>query len=134
MVDVDGSSTFEIHESFDDNVFLVVYHRNHLDIISANPLSPIDGVYENDFTTGSDKVYGGSIGYNEINTGIWGMTGGDASTNGIVDVDDKDIEWNDQAGETGYLYPDLNLDGQADNVDKNDIWLSNDGKGSQVPD
>jgi hypothetical protein len=39
----------------------------------------------------------------------------------------------DQAGKTGYLPADLNLDGQVDNRDKNEIWLKNLGKESQLP-
>ena len=28
---------------------------------------------------------------------------------------------------------DFNLDGQVDNRDKNDVWLGNEGQGSEVP-
>lgn len=42
--------------------------------------------------------------------------------------------WKIQSRETGYLYPDLNLDGQVDNKDKNEKWLKNLGKESQLPD
>jgi len=31
------------------------------------------------------------------------------------------------------LNGDFDMDTQADNIDKNDVWLPNDGTGSQVP-
>jgi len=134
LVDLDGASPFEFPVSFDDNVFLVVYHRNHLSIISAGHLALEAGSYSYDFTTGSGKVYGGTSGYNELSPGTWGMASGDANADGFIDTDDKTVEWGEQAGEVGYIYADFNLDGQAENLDKNDKWLINDGMDSQVPD
>jgi hypothetical protein len=42
--------------------------------------------------------------------------------------------WETEAGTTGYLDSDYNLDQQSDNKDKDDIWTPNQGKGTQVPD
>ncbi len=50
-----------------------------------------------------------------------------------LDPNDKTILWENAAGESGYLQSDLDLDGQADNPDKNDFWLINEGESSQVP-
>ncbi len=134
ITDTDGSTSFEFPVSFNDNSYLVIYHRNHLGIISGTKLTSANGFYNNDFTTGSDKVWNGVMGYTEIATGIWGMSAGDANADGSIDLNDKNIYWADDTGTPGYKATDFNMDGQVDNPDKNDGWLDNLGKVSQVPD
>ena len=113
------------------SLFAVVYHRNHLAIISANPLTESGGVYSYDFTTGAGQAY--NSGQKEIAPGVWGMFTGDADASDLIDENDKNPLWNQVAGETGYLPTDLNCDTQADNRDKDDYWLPNIGEESQVP-
>lgn len=48
-------------------------------------------------------------------------------------MDDKDIDWSNDAGKTDYYPSDLNMDSQVNNPDKNDIWEPNLGKVSQLP-
>jgi uncharacterized protein (TIGR02145 family) len=55
------------------------------------------------------------------------MIGGDSDASGIVLIEDLIPGWSSVAGETGYIPVDLNLDGQASNPDKNDIWINNEG-------
>jgi hypothetical protein len=66
--------------------------------------------------------------------GYWGMTGGDGDHNGMIGTTDYSPVWETEAGTTGYLDSDYNLDQQSDNKDKDDIWTPNQGKGTQVPD
>jgi hypothetical protein len=61
------------------------------------------------------------------------MIAGDANTDGIIDVFDKNSVWYFQAGSSGYEPSDINMDGDVNNIDKNQFWLPNIGKGSQVP-
>lgn len=61
------------------------------------------------------------------------MYAGDADANGNIDYSDKSAEWENDAGFAGYAPFDMNLDGQINNIDKNDYWLPNEGEGSQVP-
>lgn len=131
--DVDGNSSFLFPVSFDDNVYMVVYHRNHLGIISELTFTPSSGSYYYDFSSGADKVLGGLTGYKELSPGIWGMAAGDANADGLIDLTDKLNYWSQIVGKTGYLNADFNMDGQADNPDKNEMWLDNNGKVSQVP-
>jgi len=51
----------------------------------------------------------------------------------INEYDKEDSLWIQAAGYKGYYNFDLNYDGQVNNNDKNDFWLPNLGKGSQVP-
>jgi hypothetical protein len=38
-----------------------------------------------------------------------------------------------EVGTSGYLSSDVNMDGQSNNQDKNDMWVPNNGKSSKVP-
>lgn len=133
VVDTNGIGLPEFDVSITENLFVVIWHRNHLGIMSANPLIASGGIYAYDFSTGDDKVYGGALAYKEIGTGIWGMVGADADANGQIDIDDK-YSWMTQAGLSGYLSGDFNLDTQSDNKDKNEIWINNSEINGQVPD
>ncbi|OQX79920.1 MAG: hypothetical protein B6D61_02775 [Bacteroidetes bacterium 4484_249] len=133
VVGLDGVSNLQLSSSVSEQLFVVICHRNHLDILSANPLVLSAGIYTYDFTTGEAQVYGGSSGYKEISQGIWGMAAGDGETNNIVNNGDKNNSWLIQAGLSGYLTGDFNLDCNVGNNDKNDYWLPNIGKGSQMP-
>ena len=119
--------------ALNQHLFVVVRHRNHLDILSAIPLTGLGEIYFYDFTTGLNRVYGGSNGYKELATGIWGMVAGDGGASGLVSLQDKDDNWRIQSGKSGYYSEDLNLNTQVDNIDKNDYWLPNIGKGAQLP-
>ncbi|MBN1281147.1 MAG: right-handed parallel beta-helix repeat-containing protein [Candidatus Thermoplasmatota archaeon] len=116
-----------------NNLYVVIYHRNHLSVMSAIPLVESGGVYTYNFTTGADQAYGGSLGHKQIGAGVWGMIGGDGNADGLVNNVDKNDVWRLQAGMAGYLAGDFTLNSQVDNVDKNDIWTPNAGCGSQVP-
>jgi PKD repeat protein len=114
------------------SLFVVIWHRNHLPVLSANPLVKSGEVYVYDFTTSASQAFGTDA-QKLLATGIYGIIGGDANTDGIVNDLDKTVEWQSDAGSSGYLSTDVNLDGQANNLDKNEVWLPNWGKGAQVP-
>ena len=134
IVQTDGFSNLQFNNSINHQLFLVIRHRNHLSILSANPLQYNKGVYNYDFATGPDEVFNGTAGYKQLSEDIWGMAAGDSDGNGLIGLPDKDDGWEIQAGESGYYSGDFNLDVQVDNIDKDDYWLPNVGKGAQVPD
>lgn len=133
IVGLDGSSLPSFDALVVNDLFVAVWHRNHLGIISANPLTNLGGNYTYDFATGSNQTYGGSGAQNEINPGVWGMISGDANADGGIFYSDKSNFWNLTSGMTGYLSTDLSLDGQVNNQDKNECWYPNLSKGSMVP-
>ncbi|MCD4731721.1 MAG: PKD domain-containing protein, partial [Bacteroidales bacterium] len=133
IVGLDGSSNLIFNVSISQNLFVVVWQRNHLGIISNDPLASTGGIYSYDFTTGINQVFGGIDGHKQISIGIWGMIGGDGNHDGQVNINDKSPIWEGEAGEKGYLFGDHNLDGESNNQDKDDIWVPNEGKSSQVP-
>ncbi len=117
----------------DKGLFLVIRHRNHLDIISAYTLINTGGTFSIDLTAGPDQVHGGEDGIKALGTDSWGMIAGDLDADGQVDDDDV-AAWQSASGQRGYLLQDANLDLQGSNPDKNDLWLINRGRSSQVPD
>ncbi len=133
IVRTDGTSNLQFTNSIVHQLFVILYHRNHLGIISASGLSQFGGVYSCNFTTGAGQAYGGSSAQNEISTGVWGLISGDSNADGNVNSNDKTADWDLYAGKSGLQSADLNLDGQVDNRDKDDKWLPNFGKVSYIP-
>jgi len=115
------------------NLFLVIDHRNHLKIVSANSLNQSNGIYEYDFSDDYNKVYGGNRGYNYLSGGIFGMTAGDADVNSEIQNQDKDDIWFFENGMAGYYSGDFNLDGTVNVLDKENYWKPNAGMSCQVP-
>lgn len=133
VVGLDGSSILQFMASISNDPYVVVWHRNHLGVLSANALTESAGIYSYDFSTSIAKAYGGGAGYKLIDTGLYGMAGGDANGDGVVNATDKAL-WSANAGTDGYKSPDFNMDGQVNNPDKNDSFIENGSLSSQVPD
>ena len=135
IVALDGASNLQFSNPILNNLFVVVYNRNHQGIMNANVMSYGSGAYTYDYTTGAAQVYGGAGGHKELSPGKWGMRSGDGNADGNTNITDKTAVWgiSTQLGKTGYLPSDFNFDRQTNNKDKNDKWLPNLGTGSQVP-
>jgi hypothetical protein len=133
VIGLDGNPFLQLQNVVNNQLFIVISHRNHLDILSAFPLTQLGGIYTYDFSTDAAKVHGGLNGHKEIASGVWAMIAGDANTNGFVDDADKDFNWMIQAGLNGYYLGDFNMDSNVNNQDKNDFWLPNRGSGNQLP-
>jgi len=132
IVGIDGISILEFDVEVTENLFAVIYHRNHLGILSANPLPLSGGAYIYNFTTGEGQVNGGYNAHKQLEPGIWGMIGGDGNADGEINNLDKNDIWNQQRGNTGYYAGDFDMNGQVENVDKSGTWKPNAGKGSKV--
>ncbi len=133
IVERDGINPLSIDITISKNLYIVIWHRNHLGIMSANPLIEIDGIYNYDFSASETHTYGGLNSVKELAPGKWGMIAADGNADGIINNLDKENVWEPQAGESGYKSGDFNMDIEVDNNDKDDVWMPNDGKGSQVP-
>ena len=133
IVTTDGSGLLHFDVTITQNLYAVVWHRNHLGIMSSGPLTDVGGTYSWDFTTGSGQAYGGTAAQNQLATGIWGMMAGDGDANGIVDTNDKSNVWSLQAGKKGYWSGDYDMNGQVMNQDKNDVWYPNINEQTQIP-
>jgi hypothetical protein len=123
----DGVSPLQYTGLIPNNLYVVILHRNHLSIMNATNMAPSEGNYVYDFTTVQSYLDGQKL----IN-GKYVMIGGDSDANGVIHAADK-TQWNSKAGKSGYLNSDNDLNGQSDNVDKNDLWDINFGAETKVP-
>ncbi len=135
IVGLDGLNPITFTGAIINNLYAVVWTRNHVGIISANPLVEVGGLYTYDFSSGSGQAVGGTAALKQLSTSpvMWGIKSGDANGTGVVAPGDKTNVWTLQAGDFGYLESDYNYDGQADNIDKNDYWVPNMGASSFIP-
>ena len=129
---LDGSSKLYFNVTVNHNLYAVVWHRNHLGIMSANALPHSGNLFAYDFSTSLNKVYNGGAGYKEIVSGVFGMISGDANADKAINSSDKQL-WTSKAGTKGYVPSDFNLDLQVDNKDKNDLLIHNENYSAQVP-
>ncbi len=134
--DVDGSSDMNISLTGNSGseFYLIVYHRNHVPVISASAVDAGSGTLTYDFTTAAGQALGSSQALLETN--VYGMITGDAD--GSWSVDGSDLtSWRTSNGAV-FSYgtngrSDLNLDGVINAVDRNDYQQPNSGKSNQVP-
>jgi len=133
VVGLDGSSLVNFSTEATHNLYVVVWHRNHLQIMSANAVTKTGGIYPYDFTTAMGQAYGGANAQKQVAPGVWAMIGGNGKPDNQVDNLDKNDVWRPESGLSGYRSGDFNLNGQVNNSDKVDVWRPNTGLGSQVP-
>ena len=133
LADLDGSSLPQINATVSGDLYAVIWHRNHLGVMSAYPMTLNGGVYSYDFTDAEDKAHGGTLGHKQVDPGVWAMIGGDGNADGYISNPDKLDVWVLQAGQNGYLSGDFDMNGQVDNTDKIEVWVANTGYSSQVP-
>ena len=56
VVDLNGTSLLHFTNTISNQLFVVVYHRNHIPVISANALVKVGGVYSYDFSSAVDRL------------------------------------------------------------------------------
>lgn len=133
----DGTSdlTVALTGNTGSDFYVVIYHRNHLPIMSANAISETGGTYSIDFTSISANTYQTTTALATLSTGKFAMPAGDADGDGDVDATDL-ITWRAQNG-IAFSYNntngDFNLDGVINAVDRNEFQRKNATKTSQVP-
>ena len=104
-----------------DNLYVVLRHRNHLDVMSAGNLTTnANGEFEWDFTE-SNSAYGTNA-LADLGNGEYGLIAGDVNADGIVKftgaANDKAVVYNALNASTnlnntisGYSINDVNMDG-----------------------
>jgi len=130
IVDDDGTTETINFNLASGDYFTVIRHRNHLAVMSAAAQTLSAGsstLY--DFTTGLDKFYGSDA--TLLESGVWGMYGGDCDGNGTVTFADKD-PINLNVDSSGYLGCDSKNNGTVTFADK-DLVNMNVDKASKVP-
>jgi hypothetical protein len=113
IVDLNGNPLNIVGQNYTNNLYIVIRHRNHLDVMSSAPLIVSGNTYSYDFTDAVTNAYGGAAGYKQIGTGVYGMVAGDINADGAVFDSDFD-NWTINFGLTTiYLPADMDLDGQV---------------------
>ena len=131
VVGTDGLSKIEFNKSITNQLFVVVWHRNHLGMMSAFPVTESVGVYTYNFTTAMGMAY--LNGQKGLNGSVYGMYAGDADGSGEIESIDNDGYWAIQAGVKGYRSADFDMNTQVNNQDKNDLWFMNNSQSSLIP-
>lgn len=136
VVDIDGGA-LKFPGLSVNNYYIVIYHRNHLPVMSANalPISCTSALC--DFTSILSNSYiDVGLGINplaDLGDGNWGMYAGDGNADGYIDVNDLfDIYFN-QVDTEGYLTGDSNLDYYVDVNDLFDAYFINVDIQTNVP-
>ncbi len=135
LVQLDGQihfpSTNVLPSSLNTPVYIVIETRNHLTIMSPQPVAVNNGMLTYDFTV-ADSYKGGGRGQKQLSNGKWSMFSGDI--NNDLDINGADrVLWAAANGSFGaYLQEDLNLDGDVNGNDKI-YWDLNNGVFSTVP-
>jgi hypothetical protein len=133
IVDLDGAGYVNFNVTVSQNLYPVIYHRNHLAIMSNNPVVESGGIYSYDFSTSETQVYGGTNGHKLLDTGVWGMVGADGNGNGLIQNTDETAVWKVDLGNSGYMAGDFDLNGLTQNTDETNYWKVNLGSGGQTP-
>lgn len=128
VVDVDGISPVSF-TSAAASYYILINHRNHLGILSADPVA-ISGVTSVDLSSNPSDVFGGTNAVADMGSGNYAMFGGDVNGNGQVQNSDLTAIVL-LLGSSGYSEGDLNLNGQVQNSDINNTGNPNLGKGEQ---
>jgi len=132
----DGQTTeLTLPNLADGSYYLLIHHRAHIDIMSADMLSlSTTSTATWDFTTGLQTCYGASQ-MKEVTTNTWAVLGGDFNQDRRITTRDAVLYQNSKNnGTVAYSVCDVNGDGAIDQSDF-DIWHENasDGGMSNVP-
>ena len=109
---------------------MVIYHRNHIPVMTKNPLRFMDGYLSvnNDFTISPEFIWADTLGVAKINDTTYAMIGGDADGNGVINVLDYAPIQNGLF-QTGYLNADVDGNGVINVLDyglvKKNLFRSN---------
>ena len=137
VVDLDGNPILEFEYTAGYDYYVVIRHRNHLAVMSADPATlsadPLTGSVAD--LTVSGSVYGGDIlGVKLIEPGILALYAGDADQNEIIAPTDMNLYWRVQTGSLyGYYSADFDLNGNVLPSDRNLFWRPNSGRLCQIP-
>jgi hypothetical protein len=129
IVNIDGASSLYFSE-LKGNYYLVIYHRNHIPIMSSNSayLDYVSVLY--DFTNSQSKAYGTNP-MKDLGGGYFGAYTGDSDGSGTVNAADRSNTWN-QRNLSGYYGTDVDLSGTVNAGDRSVIW-NNRNLSTQVP-
>jgi uncharacterized protein (TIGR02145 family) len=132
VTDINGTSLLAINVYDSSVMYVSIHHRNHLSIVSSQPLVKQNGIYTYDFTYDAEQSLGSIYSVKEIAPNTWGMICSDATSDGQIDNNDKNDVWLIEFETVGYLKGDFNMDHIVNNIDLVNKWKINSGKGFPI--
>lgn len=118
----------------DGSYYLGLDHRNHLGVLSLQPISVINSSIQYDFTKTQSYISGLGFGYGQKKNGsLYMMYAGDFDKSLPTQIDAKDLAiWSNETGKfSEYLRADANFDGEVNKLDK-EIHARNNGISSTI--
>jgi len=117
--------------------YVVVEHRNHMGVMSAQPVNVSNKEIVVDFTAQDSYRDATGTGQKQLTSGVWVMLSGDLGQNSDIqsyDINGGDkILWSNGNGNfDDYRPSDADLNGDTNGSDKI-FWERNNGKSSRVP-
>ncbi len=134
MMDASGNNRLRVDQSLlaEGDYYIVIRHRNHLAVMSADLVHIDDKGILYSFTGSQSQAYERfQAPMKRLAAGIFGMVAGDATGDGVVNARDR-VQVRRDGFKTGYLDSDLNLDGIVDRKER-PILRRNRFRVSQVP-
>jgi len=117
VLDVQGKGLLVFPDAPTGSYYLLVRHRNHLEVWSASPQSLTKGTTAldtYDFSTGAGTAYGTDA--LKAAGPVFLAWGGDVNQDGVVDFLDRNLTWNNRSL-TGYLPSDCDGNNTTDAAD-----------------
>ncbi len=130
IVDLDGVSTVTFPGVVPGDYYVVVRHRNHLSVMSAQPVSIGPAPAEYSFLSAQSSAYGSSP-MKAVTGGRFALYAGDSNTSGIVTASDANLVFS-TLNTSGYRIADVNMSGIVTAADANVVY-GNLNKATQVP-
>ncbi len=127
VVDMDGQTPPRLWGLASGDYHVVIRHRNHLSIMTAQPVLLDESTPLIDFT--QNPAYNND---SEMQSnGYYTLIHGDTSNDNQIDARDRSNTWN-YRNQVGYYSADCNLDGQVDAQDRSITW-NNRNRISSIP-
>jgi hypothetical protein len=133
IVDTSGVGPVKFSSVAAGNYYIVLRHRNHLAVMSANAVALSSTSSEYDFTIAANKAYGADAmkGMGTGNTAPFALFAADANGSGDITILDRAV-WRVENSLLGYLNSDFNMDGEVTIFDRA-LWRLNNSLVTPVP-
>jgi len=123
-----NSVNFSIDGNY-DSLYVSVYHRNHVGVMSSGKVTRDGNTFTIDFIQSSAVAFGGTNAVADFGDGYYGLISGDADGNGQVQTTDFN-QFVQDLGISGYFTEDFNLNSQVQNTDLQNQFIPNVGRGA----
>jgi hypothetical protein len=130
LTDLNGTSLVSFPGVPAGNYYLVIYHRNHLPIMTAGTVSVSETPTLYDISSGQGQAYGTNA-MKDLGGGVYGLYTADTDGSGTVNASDRSNTWN-QRNLSGYYGTDIDLSGTVNAGDRSATW-NNRNLTTQVP-